>query len=265
MPELSPLGLLPVDWDQVCWHDSCSTTHGVNMRRRTRLRVCGECRSARYCCRSCQAADWQRHKFQCTHVASLHSTAGRSICPADVMNTVTDFPEHALGLLASDSGILGAARWRFMRLSDEAEWLIQNGLTRRTKSRWREQLSQEEVSAALDYIWEEVFVGTMPGITMAPAEDVEGHIVVRDMLRSLTRRAAINCVLRLAPLNLVLTLAIRPRREQRQVLTENHSDEMSQHPVFLYVPLASGRIAAQQDWYRIVHLVVTPRSVEGEF
>ena len=137
------------------------------------------------------------------------------------MNTVADFPEHAFGLLASDSGILGAARWRFMRFSDEAEWLVNNGLTRRTKAQWREQLAQKEASAALDYIWEAVFVGALPGITMAPAEDVEGHIVVRDMLRSLTRRAAINCVLRLAPLNLVLTLAIRPRREQRQVLAES--------------------------------------------
>lgn len=189
----------------------------------------------------------------------LQASARGSIRPADMMQVVEEFPENALGVLSSDNGTLGAPRWRFMRLSDQAQWLTDNGLARVTRAQWHEHLAQEDVSSALDYIWESVYVGELPGIPMAAAEDVDGRIIVRDIFRTITPQAAIRCVLRLAPLNLVLTLAMRPPRELRQAEAVGRLRAGGHQAAFHCVSLTSGLIAARHVWHHIIHLIVAPK------
>ena len=134
-----------------------------------------------------------------------------------------EFPDDALGLLASDNSLLGAPSWRFMRFSVCPEALARHGLHRLRKAEWRLQLERPEVAVALGEVWASVYVGEQPGIAMAPAVDDSGYIIVRDLLRTLTARAAVACVLRLAPCGLVLIIALRPPGSRLHGTTR-HSD-----------------------------------------
>ena len=160
-----------------------------------RLRVCQKCLIARYCCSECQRVDWECHRAQCEHAIAWLGTAKRSIRPSDRMQVVQPFPGDALGLLASDNGVLGAPRWHFMRQSQHIVCLTERGLHRLTRAQWLLQLSRPEVATVLDNVWTSVYVGETSGIAMAPVADDEGHILCRDILRSLTACAAIRCVL----------------------------------------------------------------------
>ena len=255
MPQLSPLGLLPVSYDVTCWSDECPSDY--DDLEQVRLQVCKGCRVARYCSRECQSVDWARHRAQCAQAAALSDVARRSVRPQERMQIVDqDLSDDAIGLLTSDSSVLGAPRWRFMRLTHQLEWLTRHGLHRLTKAQWRIQLARPEVVGALDEVWASAYVGELPGIPMAPAVDDGGSIVVRDIVRSLTARAAIRCVLRLAPLGLVLVLLTRPPRVVREAVREGRLGEGNYSSGFFYTPLTSGKVAASQDWIDIIHLSV---------
>ena len=142
MPGLTSNGLLPINYAVICWSNECTS---VNLNH-IRLRVCQACRVAGYCCFKCQRVDWARHQAQCEQAAEWLGTATRSIRPHDRMFTTQPFPDDALGLLASDNGVLGAPRWRFMRQSQQVACLKEGGLYRLTRAQWLHQLSRPEIA-----------------------------------------------------------------------------------------------------------------------
>jgi len=162
------------------------------------------------------------------------------------------FSADTLGLLNSDSGVLaGEPRWRFMRLSRQLDMLARFGLHRITRAAWLDQLAQGGVAAALDWVWSAVYVGDAPGVAMVPSADESGErIVVRDHVRSLSRRAAVQCVLKLVEFGLVLLLVTRlPHGQRRDVRSRGQAG-------FYYIPLVTGQAAASRDWSGIIHVSV---------
>ena len=168
------------------------------------------------------------------------------------MLAVQPFLGDALGLLSSDNGVLGATRWRFMKLSQQIPCLTEGGLHRLTRAQWLLQLSRPEVARVLDEVWTSFYVGEASGIAMAPVANDEGRILCRDIVRSLTSRAAVKCALLLAPLGFVLALATRPPRIVRQAVLEGNLHETA----FCYIALRTAREAACQDWIDIIHLTL---------
>ena len=248
MPGLASTGLLPMNYDMICWSDDCTSVKLQHVR----LRVCKRCRVARYCCSDCQRVDWARHQAQCEQAAEWLGTAKRSIRPHDKMFTVQPFPDDALGLLASDNGVLGAPRWRFMRQSHQVACLKESGLHRLTRAQWLHHLSRPEIATIFDEVWTSVYVTEACGIAMVPAADDQELIVCRDIVRSLTARAAVKCALLLAPHGFVLALATRPPRIVRQANLERNLHEAA----FCYIVLKTARQAASQDWIDIIHLAL---------
>ena len=114
MPQLSPLGFMPLNRDMICWSGRCASGNLEHVR----LQVCDGCRVARYCSRECQRVDWRRHKGQCAQAAAWSDAARRSIRPDDRMQVEEQsFSGDTLGLLSSDSNVLGAPCWCFLSVA----------------------------------------------------------------------------------------------------------------------------------------------------
>ena len=249
LPANYDLVCLPVNYDLVCWDDACA---GGDLEH-VRLQVCVGCRVARYCSVQCQERDWSRHKGQCTQAKTLYAMSRCGIQPCDRMRIEErQFSAHTLGLLSSDSGVLSSEpRWRFMRLSSQLDILARYRLHRLTRAAWLDQLAHENVATALDWVWSVVYMGDAPGVAMIPSVDGSGErIVVRDHVRSLSRRAAVQCVLKLVEFGLVLLLVTRLPHAQRRDL-----QSQGQAGVY-YIPLVTGQAAAVQDWSGIIHVNV---------
>ena len=150
MPGLSPQGFLPTGWDSICWNDSC--THLFSGSEDVKLQVCLACKTARYCSRSCQKVGWAQHKQQCAQVQRLHQTSKRSIRAQDSFRIFPPFADNEFGLLCSASGVLNEPRWRFMRLSQVSDWMMNNGLDLMSKSFWRGLSDRPEAKSTLDSI-----------------------------------------------------------------------------------------------------------------
>ena len=95
---------------------------------------------------------------QCAQTAEWLGTAKRSIRPHDKMFTIKHFPDDALGLLASDNGVIGAPRWRFMRQSHQVPCLTESGLHRLTRAQRLHHLSRLEIATIFDEVWTSVYV-----------------------------------------------------------------------------------------------------------
>ena len=168
------------------------------------------------------------------------------------MFSVEPFPGDALGLLASDNGVLGAPRWRFMRQSHEVACLQESGLHRLTRAQWLQNISRPEIATIFDEVWASVFVTDACGIAMVPTANDQELIVCRDVVRSLTARAAVKCTLLLAQHGFVLALASRPPRMVRQT----NLDRNPHKTALCYRVLKTARQAASQDWKDIIHLAL---------
>ena len=142
-------------------------------------------------------------------------------------------------------------------LSVEPNWITSRGLCRLTKAQWIYR--QTEIAEALDEVWTHVYTNEA-GIPMVPTSDSQDRIVVRETLHTLSARAAVACILRLLPWDLALTLAIRPSRAERDAVGAGHRGDGDIPPAFRHIPLDDVRIAATQEWTRIIHVIIAQRA-----
>ena len=185
MPGLSVDRLLPAGFDTFCWDDDCGEARPLPGS----LLRCARCRTARYCRRACQAADWRvRHRKECNEVARLAAAARSVVHPSARLSVVAPFSDDVQGLLASDDGILGRPRWRFMRLETNVQGLAEAGCGTATREFLRSVLGNSERDSCIDDLWCAVFSPSdgVPGaVAMAASQDAAGRVIARPFRRSL--------------------------------------------------------------------------------
>jgi hypothetical protein len=191
MPGLSVDGLLPACFDSSCWHDGC----GESVRLPGSLLRCARCRTARYCNRACQASDWRaRHKEECGQVEQLASAARSVVHPSAVLSVVAPFGDDVQGVLASDAGILGTPKWRFMRLETNVQGLAAAGCGTATRRFWQALLEHSERRHCLHDLWRAVYspnAGRLPeAVAMSASQDAAGRVIARPLQRSLSLTVA---------------------------------------------------------------------------
>ena len=214
MPGLSVDGLLPPCFDSSCWHDGC----GESVHLPGSLLRCARCRTARYCNRACQASDWRaRHKKECGQVEQLASAARSVVHPSAVLSVVAPFGDDVQGILASDAGILGTPKWRFMRLETNAQGLLHHhilgtpkwrfmrletnaqglaaaGCGTATRRFWQALLEYSERRHCLHDLWRAVYspnAGRLPeAVAMSASQDAAGRVIARPLQRSLSLTVA---------------------------------------------------------------------------
>ena len=187
MPGLSVDGLLPAGFDTTCWDDEC----GESMRLPGSLLRCARCRTARYCSPTCQASDWRaRHREECGQVTRLASAARNVVHPSAVLSVVAPFGNDVHGVLASDDGILGAPRWRFMKLETNVQGLADAGCATATRGFWLALLGHSERRRCLHELWCTVYspyASGVPGtVAMSASQDATGRVIARPCERSLS-------------------------------------------------------------------------------
>ena len=101
--------MLPINFDTICW--TCG-------RDPEKLRRCGLCRVARYCCTECQQSAWSLHAEECAGLKEDYGDLQHHVLPerCHQLPEPHQFPDHTLGAMQTDSGAITFQGWQFIKL-----------------------------------------------------------------------------------------------------------------------------------------------------
>ena len=127
-------------------------------------------------------------------MTQLASAARSVVHPSAVLSVVAPFGDDVQGVLASDAGILGTPRWRFMKLKTNVQGLAAAGCRTATRGFWQALLEYSERRRCLQDLWCAVYspnAGRVPGaVAMSASQDAAGRVIARPLQRSLSLSVA---------------------------------------------------------------------------
>jgi len=186
---------LPHMWDTRCWADGCEFAGSPE-----RLKKCVDCRTARYCSKQCQRADWSVHRYRCQGVGMLASVARTVVHPRCVMARQDPFDNAVRGYVVLGTGhgaSLGSPSWDFVKLSqpEKRRALLQEGLGLLRRGEWFVRAESPDYLQALHAMWRLFYLEDGVHLGMVACESLESHaesgvpiVVVREKKAKVSRR-----------------------------------------------------------------------------